>query len=304
MSSGFLLDEFRARGWEIRPNKKPPGRARSLSDALTAAMHADHLSGQKYREIESRYGRPKGSVRSLFVTRGLPIQRRQGTVRRAADGTYQPLVPKSPAEIEALIQAARKLAVPGELKSEWRMWSLARRARFIARLRQRLASPNDRPEKPFSANVTPFDYGTREAWEIVKAMNAGKDSRTAAAKMDLRSQGVIHEGKLWFWSTSARGYFSGGAWTPERGRPSLHRMLYEREHGPVTAGMVVRFADGNPNNLTPANLVLLHKNDIMRENQAQGLSRRSRTKTAILLSRFQQHHSNPGHDLIHQIAQS
>ena len=175
---------------------------------------------------------------------------------------------------------------------------MERRGEFIRRVRAKVRSPYDRPETPFSANVEPFDYTTPRARAIMDAMNAGRDSRHAKTKIDLRSQGVIWRGKLWFWCDQT-GY-QIGLWTPGKGRPALHRVLWEEEHGrPVPGGGVVRCADGNPNNLDPANLVLATRNEIARENQAAGLFRKSRAQMSALLERGERRkdhtrkHENP-----------
>lgn len=183
--------------------------------------------------------------------------------------------------------------MPAELKLEWRTWSLERRGWFITKLRAKLARLGDRRDLPFSSNVELFDYASPRAHEIAQRVNAGTDSRSARVKIDICSQGVIWRDRLWFWSHKV-GYQSG-PWTPENGRPVLHKAIWEETHGrKVPRHHVIRFIDGNPNNLAPENLHLATRNDIARENQAAALLRKSRERTAILLNR---HQTGNRHDL-------
>lgn len=249
-------------------------------------MHADHLAGMTLAEVGAKHGgRHRKSVQEIFRRRGLAVRHspRGSSAKDPVTGRVLPLVPKTEAEIAALIERATRIMVPPELRVEWRRWNLSKRAAFIARIRERLRSPHDRPETPFSANVIPFDYGTAAAWEIVRRANAGRPSRRWVTRICPSSQGVIYQGKLYFWS-SGEAYLEGCQWTPERSRPVLSRVIWEQHHGrPVLRGQVVRHADGNPNNFDPANLVLATKDDVARENQAAALTRKSRAITAALL---------------------
>ena len=193
----------------------------------------------------------------------------------------------TPAEITAIIARATKFSIPDELRWEFRTWPMEKRGRFISRLRAKLKSPSDRPEKPFSANVTPFDYATPAARRIMDRVNAGLNSREAQCKINLISQGVIFRDELWFWSPKT-GYCKRGAWTQENGRPLLHHVIWEETHGrKVPPHHIVRFIDGNENNLVPENLVLQTRNNLARENQSTGLFRTSREATALLFRRAQ-----------------
>ena len=205
---------------------------------------------------------------------------------RTARGTFAGDPPLTAAQIAELIASATKMVIPGPLKVEWKKWSLARRAGFIAILREELKSPKDRPDKPFSSNVEPFDYGSPRAWEIANRMNAGLGSKKWKIHMRISSQGVIWEDTLWFW-VPGNGYVRG-QWTRGRGLPVLHHALWKRHHGrPVPPGHVISFIDGNPNNLVPENLRLLTRNELCRRNQAKTLTKRSRELTALLLKSTQ-----------------
>lgn len=292
MSAVYSL--FRHRGLERRSKPQPKTYARIAAtrratlDPLVAQMHADYMGGMSLNAVGRKYGKRYGVVRELFQTRGLFVRTVQKAPARGANGRIIPNAPLTPAELEQLIQSATRISVPPRLKIEWRTWSLERRGEFIARLRAHLNTGQDRPTTPFSDNVEPFDYSTAKAHEIANTSNSGTDSRTAHTKIKPCSQGVIWDGRLWFWSRKV-GYQASGPWTPERGRPSLHQTIWEQANGcSVPAGHVIRFADGNPNNHTPANLVLITRNEVARENQAQWLTSRSRESTALLLKRSQQ----------------
>jgi hypothetical protein len=199
--------------------------------------------------------------------------------------------------------------VPQELKFEWRHWSLARRGKFIACIRAKLNRPTDRPCLPFSANVEPFDYSTPRAQAIARQMNAGCTSRQWRAMIRLNSQGVIYQGRLYFWAADGGGGHTGayyiGPWTPGTGRPALHHIIWRKFNGPIPAGHVVRARDGNPNNLDPANLYLATRNDVARENQAASLLKKSRAATALLLDRAQARKKPHDHiDVVKRLRQS
>ncbi|MEO5915588.1 MAG: HNH endonuclease signature motif containing protein [Luteolibacter sp.] len=299
-TSAELLFMFTWRGWALRERaeRKMPPR---IAPEIVAAMHADYETGMTFAQVERKHGRPAKSIRTIFLHRGLPIRdsSKRYSKFRLADGSFAPLIPKTPEEIEALVQAATKITIPDALNIEWRKWDMARRADFIARLRVKLASPLDRPDKPFSTNVVPFDYGSAEAWKLVRAKNDGKTSRYAAAKMDIRSQGVIYQGELWFWNFRGRGYFRGQPWTPENGRPSLHRWIWQQTRGAIPAAFVVSMADGNPNNFDPANLILRTREEMLRTNQATSINRKSRESVNLLLNRTQKPNEN---DLLRRLA--
>ena len=256
----------------------------SLPKEHVAAMYADYQRGMSLAALGRRYGKDRRSIAEVFSRRGYPL--RPGTnpnAVRAGKGQFAPFTPLSPAEIDVLVDQAKKVRVPEPLKLEWRHWTMKRRGKFIARLRAKLNLPTERPGAPFSANVEPFDYTTPRAWELVAKMNAGRNSRDARIKLDISSQGVIWKERLWFWSHKV-GYQSG-PWTPQGGRPALHRVIWEDYHGhPLPKSCVVRFADGNPNNFEPENLQLQTRDDICRQNQAAALTRRSRELTSVLLN--------------------
>lgn len=297
--AGDLIALFQERGWASRAKAKYTFEKRRWPAELVAAMHADHIAGMGFTEIERKYERGRKTVRGVFLHRGLQIIIRKSN-SKLENGRFMPSTPKTPEEIEEIIRTTPKLYVPEELKLDWRKWDLARRGDFIRRLRARLASPLDRPQTPFSSNVKPFEYASPEAWEIINAGNAGLNSRSAAFNLKIPSQGVIYDGGLWFWSGAGRGYFRG-KWTREDGRPSLHHHLYRVHHGPIPSDGVVVLVDGNFNNLDPSNLFLRTRNDLCRENQANAITRKSRAKMEILLARTER--KNQDHDLINSLTQ-
>ena len=248
------------------------------------ALHAEYQAGASLTKLAAKYGRSRKGISDAFARRGLPM-RTPPKRPRLANGCIAPFVPKTDAEIEELIQKATKIKVPQALTKDWRRWPLWRRAGFIGRLRARLKSAEDRPETPFSSNVEPFDYFSPKARAIAAKLNQGRNSQTKRVAMRPSSQGVIWRGELFFWSHQV-GYTHWGGWNrATEGRPSLHHIIWEEATGrEVPAGHVVRFADGNKNNLDPSNLVLATRDSVARENQATALTRKSREKTATLLN--------------------
>jgi hypothetical protein len=221
--------------------------------------------------------------------------------RDAVTGQIIPAKKHTWEEVERIASRQTKVRVAPELKLEWRRWPMEKRGRYIALLREKLGLKG-RPSGQFSANVTPFDYTTAAAREIMSRKNAGLTSQQAVCKIDVCSEGVIYDGELWFWSEKA-GYALGVRWTPERGRPLLHHVIWEKANGPVPDGYVVRMKDGNPNNLALENLALTERNTVCRENQARVLLQKSRERTAVLLSRNQRK-KDERHGLIENIQRS
>lgn len=255
-----------------------------IPDATIREMYALYQAGTPLAEIGRRLGRHGSTIRGLFKRQGWALRDHHAGKPRSRSGTFAPAEPLTDAQIEHLIATAKKIAVPPELKNEWRNWPLGRRAAFIHRLRLRLNPARSRPSGPFSANVIPFDYGTPAAWEIVHRLNAGTNSRSAKCKIDITSQGVIFHGELWFWSSHARYQRRGNFYRDPLGKVPLHHILWAEHNGrPVPPSHVVRHIDGNSNNLDPANLTLAHRNDLCRENQARALTAKSRAITSLLL---------------------
>jgi hypothetical protein len=285
--------------------RKDPVQPKRIPAERVAAMYDFYQTGATFAEVERRFGVGKAGVRSIFLGRGLAIREPIANAWRhkRTDGTWQAMPPKTAEEIEELIQAATKIAVPVELKLEWRKWDLEKRVDFIRRLRARLGNTRTAPTGPFCEGMVPFDYGTPAAWEIIRRLNADTNSRTWRAKLNIISEGVIYDGLLWFWSQPFGAYYRrAGKADSERYWVVLPRHVWRKEHGRIPAGWLVRIRDGNPNNMDPANLYLATKNDVARENQASALSRKSRERTALILSKSQQKGSH--HVLIDQLTPS
>lgn len=255
-----------------------------ISEATIHEIYALYQAGTPLAAIGRRHGRTGSTIRGLFRCRGLTLRDHHAGKTRLRAGTFAPADLLTPAQIERLIATAKKIIVPPALKPTWRKWSLAQRASFIHRLRLKLQPANARPPGPFSANVQPFDYTTPAAWDIIHRLNAGTNSRTAKCKMDICSQGVIHGGELWFWSQHIGYQRRGNFYSDPQGKQALHHFLWSQHHRrPVPPSHIIRHRDGNANNLDPANLILAHRNDTCRENQAAALNAKARAITETLL---------------------
>jgi len=292
-----LRAEFIRLGLEI-PARKKQVRGKRLESDWIAAMYADYQTGMSMAEVARKYNRSRQSVRGVFRSRNLSIRDSTGYNRAwNPDGTWKASPPKTESEIDAMIRSATRIVVPDDLKVEWRKWSIDRRGDFILRLRSRLGDKHDRPDLPFSANLIPFDYSTPEARSIMDRMNSGLQTKYWRTKFDIRSQGVIWNGRLFFWGRKEPYYYEGIPWSPTNGRPALHRAVWESVNGPIPKHAVVRILDRNPNNMDPSNLALSDKNEICRENQFKALQKSSRELTSIILSRHQtkplKDHANP-----------
>lgn len=294
-TAGTLFQIFRRRNLPVLPDRsaRVAKTRRAHLDGVVAQMHAEYEAGATLNGLARKYGGTRGRIAGLFQVRGLAIRPYETTAAHdPRTGQILPGKVHTWAEVEEIVSKETRLRVPPELKREWRKWPMEKRGQYIALVRERLQLPS-RPSGPFSENVTPFDYTTAAAREIMDRKNAGLNSRDAVCKIDVCSQGVIYDGELWFWSAKA-GYQLGVRWTPEHGRPSLHHVIWEEENGPVPDGFVVRMKDGNPNNLTTLNMWLASRDTVCRENQATALMKKSREQTAVLLSRNQRKEKDDG----------
>jgi hypothetical protein len=260
-----------------------------LTREFVEAVHRDYVAGMTLAAAGRKYGHDRRTLRDCFARFGLKIRPLHYEIIRGRHGQIAPVKPKTDREINELVAKAPRMAVPGPLRVEWRHWSMSRRMWLIGKLRNRF--PSTRPKGAYSSNVVPFDYGTPAPREIMESMNEGTNSRTKRCQLRPISEGVIFEGRLWFWVSQHKnrgnmqgdGYFIG-TWKPGRGRPCLHHELWERTHGrKVPEGYTVVHADGNKNNLEPSNLVLRSRADCARQNIVIWRMKRSREQTAALL---------------------
>lgn len=263
----------------------PSHHPRWWSEDRVKRMYAMYIGGAMFTEVAREFGITNhSSVRQAFVSRGWSLLPRPngGRFVRSRDM-------KTPAQVNAIIRRQTRLVVPADLAYDWRHWSLGRRAGFLRKMREHLADPRDAPRLPYSSNVVPFDYTSIEAREIADKINAGATSQQAGRKLNLRSQGVIYDGRLWFW-TSGTGYVYRlpGGYVGPTSQIMLHRHLWEQAHGPLAPGQVVRTIDGNPNNLTVENLCLVDRDTVCRENHANALRKKAEAHTAALLRRINQ----------------
>jgi len=264
-------------------------------------MHADYQAGMSLSQVARRHHRSRRVLCELFRKRGLSIRpyKWQHYTLRAKNGCYLPAAPKSEKEIERLIDGLDRIRLPDPLRFEWRKWTLAKRAAFIARMRRRINPPGQQPPGPFSKNVIPFEYGSPEAHGILDRLNAGLPSRNRRSHIRPGAQGLIWRGRLFFWD-GLNGYHSG-SWHPETGRPYLHRMIWEEHNGrPVPAKQTVVYVDANKNNLDPSNLALRSMAACARENMCRWRIKKARQVTSLLLSQHQDKH-HESDDIIEQL---
>lgn len=257
-----------------------PGTPRKIrlvdQPALVRQMHREHLQGLYLRDLQRKYGYQDQNIKNAFVRLGLEV-RLCPTLGHYARTMHR----HSREEILALVAQTGRVMIPVALRTEWREWDLKKRWWLIQKLIEKHGLPFDLPSGPYSANVQPFHYGTPEAHEVAAKINEGLNSRQWLCHLKIMSRGVIHGGYLWSY-VPEYGYVRGG-YTPGSGRKVLHRELYKAHHGPIPRDCVVRFIDGNPNNLDPANLTLATRNDVARQNQASHLTAISRRKLQAIL---------------------
>lgn len=243
---------------------------------LAEQMHADHVAGMRLFELQQKYGKTKTSIRQAFEARGMKLI-------PWSDGRFvRTLKLKTKKELITLAGEMTRVVVHPAIKTEWREWSMEKRKWWIALVRERLGPLHSRPSGEFSSNVVPFEYGDAILEDWLREKNGGKSSHTAGCKVKVCSQGVMWGGALWFWSRKA-GYQEGIPWHIAKARRLLHVAIYESVHGPTPPHSVIRYNDGNWNNLDPGNLRCETRNNLARENQAKSLTAKSRAKTAALL---------------------
>lgn len=243
---------------------------------LVMRMHRDHLGGMNLYQLSRKYEYGDGNIKAVFEHFGLQV-----IIEKGAGWFPRTLHRHTEAEILALVAKTGRVMVPHALRTEWREWTLEKRWWLVQRLIEKHGLPFDLPSGPYSANVKPFHYGTPEAHAVAARVNAGLNSRQWLCHLKIMSRGVIYDGHLWSYVPDygyVRGHFKKGL-----GRLVLHRELYKAHHGEIPADCVVRFLDGNENNLDPANLTLATRNDVARENQANHLTTKSRQKLAALI---------------------
>ncbi len=232
-----------------------------IKPALVKAMYAAYSAGMPIGKVAEKFGRDRGSLRELFHRRGLALR----PVKRPALGFGVRIPDPAEKEQQALIAGLTHLCVPVQMKQVWKRWTFVQRRRFIKKLRARF--PSTRPAGPFSANVTPFEYGTPAAHAIAARLNRGRNSQTKVVALKPMSEGVIFERRLFFWTSApahgATGYLTG---KPPH-RTALHRLLWERyNRRPVPEKMTVIHKDGNKNNFAAGNLTLRSMADCVRQN--------------------------------------
>jgi hypothetical protein len=255
---------------------------------LVMKMHAEHLEGASFTELHRRHGYNPTRLRMHFQALGLKVN---PPAYRPNKGFFQKtLVWKSDDEVRSLVPLMKRVMVHPSLKTEWREWPNERRQWWITMVREHLGPEHCRPPGPFSANVEPFQYGDANIMEWQRRQNAGKTSHIAGCKVKVSSQGVMWRNQVFFW-VNETGYVEGLRWQPGKGRPALHRLIWEETHGPLPPGCVVRHKDGNPNNLDPENLYAATRNDVVRENQAGALNQKSAALTAQLLKLHEKKHT-------------
>ena len=241
-----------------------PGDKRYVSPEKLAALRADYETGMTAAAVERKYGLGRKSLKSFFERRGIPW--RTYTLRRPifANGRFQKDPPKTEKEIAALVAAATKIGVPPAIKQEWRHWSMAKRQAFIARLRVKF--PSTMPTGKCSPNVTPFKYGDTHVHAIMDRLNAGRNSRTKVVNLKPNSEGLIYQGKIFFWRAGSAGGATGYVGDRYPHLNLLNRLVYEQTHGPIPDKHTVIHRDGNKNNFTAGNLALRSMADCMRAN--------------------------------------
>lgn len=257
-------------------------RKRFLRDdpARVRLMHRDHVAGMNLSQLDQKYGYKGSHIKRAFERLGLEVRLSETL------GRFQSrLKPHTDAEIVALARQTKRVTIPRALRWEWRKWPLAKKWWLIQELVKVHGWAFELPEGAYSANVIPFHYGTPEAHATAAAVNAGRPSQQWLCHLKIMSRGVIHGGHLWCYVPD-NGYVRGQFRIGE-GRKVLHRELYKQHHGPIPPECVVRFCDGNENNLDPANLYLSTRNDVVRETQSRVLTERSRARTAALLKQSQ-----------------
>lgn len=247
---------------------RKPDNKLMWSPEEVAAMWAFYCAPNSLSATARQFKIHRKSLNQVFARRGLEL--RPPPHRRPLLGYGVKIPPATPAEIRAAIAKLKHVNVPPELKREWRNQTMAWRMKLLRQIRAQLQPNNARPAGPFSANVTPWTYGTPAAMELAAKMNAGRNSQTKVVSIRASSEGLIWDGRLWFWTARASdgdstGYLSGAH---SRGRRlPLHHAIWQRRHRrEVPAKHTVIFLDGNKNNFEPENFGLRSMADCARMN--------------------------------------
>jgi hypothetical protein len=262
---------------------RPKNHNGYYTDAEVQTFWEAYQTSPSAAAVERQFGIPIKGLKNILERRGFQVRPPKITPRL---GFGVRLPEPTEAEISAAIAKLKFVNVPPELKIQWKRWSMAKRQKFIQRIRATLKPKTDRPTTPFSENVTPWEYGTPAAMEIARKLNEGRTSQTKLVSIRAGSQGVIWDGQLWFWTGRAT---DGAPYGYQGGRPRrlLHRVIWERTHGqPVPDKHIVSIKDGNWNNLSPDNFQLISMAENATRNKNAGRAAKGEAAAALLLQRF------------------
>jgi hypothetical protein len=292
-----LLRLFRRNGLATL-NVKP--KQREYTRREIRRWHKEYREGAIIDTLAAKHRLSTKTISLKFRELGLKVRTAQ---------EYLGLPKLTARQIDALVRKAGRVHVPARLKREWRGWPMERRRDFILRIRAKLNSPKDQATTPFSANVERFDYWSENARTIVQRMNAGRNSRNKVIALKPGSQGVIWtpaggEPQIFFWVSnlpkSAGGIYqkgAGGTYRTAADRPLLHHLIWKEHHErEIPAGHVIRFRDGNVNNLDPENLDLQWRGDEAMENSAKHPGKRADLARAALRARWDKHFQRQTND--------
>lgn len=248
-----------------------------------AAMYTDYQRPMSLADVARLHNLDRRSLAEVFHRRGLALRPANPAPKF---GRFKQAPRATDAQIVKMISGLDRVKVPAALKHEWRSWPMPKRMKFLQRVRAHLKPKNDRPTTPFSGNVTPWEYGTPAAMEIARRMNAGRNSQTKVISIRASCQGVIWDGRLWFWTArfsdgDSTGYLSG---SHSRGkRLLLHHEIWKwHNQREIPPKHTVIFKDGNKNNLAPENLGLRSMADCALQNSVHNRLKADPNNRALL----------------------
>lgn len=139
----------------------------------------------------------------------------------------------------------------------------------------------------FKKGQTPFNKGKKKYWV------GGEETQFRPGNKPWNYKQVGTE------RVNTGGYVDVKIADPNKWR-GKHKLIWEAEHGPIPAGRVLIFADGNPLNVTLDNLILVTRGQLARLNQNHLIQRdadltRSGVIVADIISKCAQRKKGSGH---------
>jgi hypothetical protein len=252
------------------------------------------------------HGRNGTSLRQLFQKHGLrQPQKPASTPKRGHRlGQFVRTVKfMSDARLLALMARQSRVLIPPEIRYEWRLWPAAKRQWFGRALQARIDAQHPEmamPTTPLAPGFERFDYFSPRAIALAEAANSGRAAQSWEIHLRLSSRGLIWREQLWYWSWDD-GHYYEGPFRRGKGREALHQAVWRAAGRTIPPRHVLRFKDGNRNNIRAENLELWSRAQVAVENRHNFFNRKAVGDLAVFLDMTQTKKANASHELVRSL---